>query len=107
MARRRWRRRTSGAGRSTGGGPGTERRAPPPPACAEIESECPAKIPDALRTRLERLTLACAKAFGLCGYARVDFRMNRRGKLFALEGNPNPDTSSNAGLARAARVAGL
>ena len=77
------------------------------PAYAEIESECPAKIPDALRTRLERLTLACARAFGLCGYARVDFRMNRRGKLFALEVNPNPDISSNAGLDRAARVAGL
>jgi len=77
------------------------------PAYGEIAPECPANIPDALRNRLERLTLACARAFDLCGYARVDFRMNRRGKLFALEVNPNPDISSNAGLDRAARAAGI
>jgi len=77
------------------------------PAYAEIAPECPANIPDALRNRLERLTLACARAFELCGYARVDFRMNRRGKLFALEVNPNPDISSDAGLDRAARAAGI
>ena len=56
--------------------------------------------------RLARLTLASANAFGLCGYARVDFRMNGNGKMFTLEVNPNPDISSNAGLARAARAAG-
>lgn len=77
------------------------------PSYQEIVPECPARIPDSLRNRLEKLTLACAKAFGLCGYARVDFRMNGGGKLFALEVNPNPDISSNAGLARAARAAGL
>jgi D-alanine-D-alanine ligase len=77
------------------------------PAYGEIAPECPANIPDALRNRLERITLACARAFDLCGYARVDFRMNRRGKLFVLEVNPNPDISSNAGLDRAARAAGI
>ena len=77
------------------------------PAYGEIAPECPANIPDALRNRLERLTLACARAFELCGYARIDFRMNRRGKLFALEVNPNPDISPNAGLDRAARAAGI
>jgi D-alanine-D-alanine ligase len=77
------------------------------PAYAEIAPECPAKIPDALRKRLERLTLACARAFELCGYARVDFRMSRRGKLHVLEVNPNPDISPDAGLDRAARAAGI
>ncbi len=76
------------------------------PAYDEIAPECPADIPVSLRTRLARLTLSCAKAFSLNGYARVDFRMNGNGKAFALEVNPNPDISSNAGLARAARVAG-
>jgi len=76
------------------------------PAYDEIAPECPAKIPEPLRNRLARMTLASASAFGLCGYARVDFRMNGNGKAFALEVNPNPDISSNAGLARAARAAG-
>jgi D-alanine-D-alanine ligase len=77
------------------------------PAYSEIAPACPANIPDALCNRLERLTLACARAFELCGYARVDFRMNRRGKLFVLEVNPNPDISPDAGLDRAARAAGI
>ncbi|HZD54870.1 MAG TPA: hypothetical protein VE080_01325 [Candidatus Aquicultoraceae bacterium] len=77
------------------------------PSYQEIAPECPARIPDALRARLERITLLSARAFGLCGYARVDFRMNGGGKLFVLEVNPNPDISSNAGLARAAGAAGL
>ena len=77
------------------------------PAYDEIAPECPARIPEALRNRLARLTLASANAFGLCGYARVDFRMNGNGRMFTLEVNPNPDISNNAGLARAARAAGF
>jgi len=77
------------------------------PSYAEIAPECPARTPDALRKRLQRLTLACARAFQLCGYARVDYRMGRNGKLYVLEVNPNPDISENAGLSRAARAAGL
>lgn len=77
------------------------------PSYAEIDPECPARTPDALRKRLQRLTLTCARVFQLCGYARVDFRMGRNGKLHVLEVNPNPDISENAGLSRAARAAGL
>ena len=77
------------------------------PAYDDIAPECPARIPEPLRNRLGKLTLASARAFGLCGYSRVDFRMNGTGKVFALEVNPNPDISSNAGLARAARIAGF
>lgn len=77
------------------------------PAYLEIAPECPARIPDALRNRLCRLAIRCAELFRLSGYARVDFRMGPRGKLHVLEVNPNPDISSNAGLARAARAAGL
>ena len=77
------------------------------PAYSEIVSECPARIPEALRNRLCRIALACAQSFQLRGYSRVDFRMGRGGKLYVLEVNPNPDISADAGLARAARVAGI
>lgn len=77
------------------------------PAYQEITSVCPARIPERLRTRLSRLAIRCAEVFQLCGYSRVDFRMGPGGKLHVLEVNPNPDISSNAGLARAARSAGL
>jgi D-alanine-D-alanine ligase len=76
------------------------------PAYDEIAPECPARIPGPLRKRLAGMALTCAKAFGLHGYARVDFRATRRGKLCVLEVNPNPDISSGAGLSRAARAAG-
>ncbi len=77
------------------------------PAYEEIYPQCPARVPEALRKRLAGTTLACAKAFGLRGYARVDFRMSATGKLCVLEVNPNPDISSSAGLSRAARASGF
>lgn len=77
------------------------------PSYAEIAPQCPAEVSDDLRTRLTALTIECARVFGLCGYSRVDFRTDGKGKLFVLEVNPNPDISPDAGLARAARAEGL
>ena len=80
---------------------------PSHPSFAEIAPQCPAQVSDGMRDRLSEMTMECARIFGLCGYSRVDFRTNRRGKLYVLEVNPNPDISPDAGLARAARTAGL
>ncbi|GAB4243832.1 MAG: ATP-grasp domain-containing protein [Deltaproteobacteria bacterium] len=77
------------------------------PSYAEIAPSCPAEIPPELAARLSEITLACARIFRLAGYARVDLRMNAEGGLFVLEVNPNPDISPDAGMARAARAAGL
>ncbi|HEY5577130.1 MAG TPA: hypothetical protein VIK46_02285 [Deferrimonas sp.] len=77
------------------------------PSYAEIAPVCPADAPPELAARLSELTLECARIFGLAGYARADFRMNAEGELFVLEVNPNPDISPDAGMARAARAAGL
>jgi len=77
------------------------------PSYTEIAPVCPADIPPELVARLSGITLACARIFGLTGYARVDFRMNAEGELFVLEVNPNPDISVDAGMPRAARAAGL
>ncbi len=68
---------------------------------------CPAQIDDALKAKLHE---AAVKAFLACecrDYARVDFRMDKKGRIFVLEVNPNPDISLNAGYARALAAAGI
>jgi D-alanine-D-alanine ligase len=77
------------------------------PSYAEIAPVCPALAPPETTARLSEIALTCARIFRLAGYARVDFRMNEEGELFVLEVNPNPDISPDAGMARAARAAGL
>ncbi len=59
--------------------------------------QCPARLPGAGRPGLARGALRAWTAAGLRGYARFDFRMDRRGRIYLLEINPNPDTSLDAG----------
>jgi len=60
-----------------------------------------------LAAELKRLALASWALFGLSGYARVDFRVDRAGRPFILEVNVNPCLSLDAGFAAAASEAGL
>ena len=50
---------------------------------------------------LRRLSLGAWDAFGLSGYARVDFRVDGKNRPFMLEVNANPCLSPGAGLAAA------
>jgi D-alanine-D-alanine ligase len=68
---------------------------------------CPAIIDDDLRRRLQETAVAAFRILGCRDYARVDFRMDKKGEIFILEVNPNPDISHNAGYARALKAAGL
>lgn len=60
-----------------------------------------------LSAELERLSLACWRLFGLRGWARVDFRVDKDGQPFILEVNANPCLSPDAGFAAALAQAGL
>ena len=62
---------------------------------------------DPLWRRLQIIALDCWYAFGLKGYARVDFRVNEAGEPFVLEINANPCLAPDAGFAAAADRAGL
>lgn len=53
------------------------------------------------------LALACWEAFGLRGYARVDFRVDESGCPWILEINTNPCLSPDAGFVAALRRAGF
>jgi len=68
---------------------------------------CPAQIDDALKTKLQELAVKAFQAVGCRDYARVDFRMDKKGKVYILEVNPNPDISLNAGFVRALGAAGI
>jgi D-alanine-D-alanine ligase len=61
----------------------------------------------ALAAELERLAKCCWDQFGLAGYARVDFRVDREGRPTILEVNVNPCLNPDAGFAAAAAQGGL
>jgi len=60
-----------------------------------------------LRAELAALAFECWRLFGLRGYARVDFRVDREGRPWILEVNANPCLSADAGYMAAAVEAGL
>jgi D-alanine-D-alanine ligase len=66
----------------------------------------PAKIDDKLGKRVVEISKKIFDIFDLRGYARIDFRVDRN-KPFVIDVNPNPDLSSDAGFAKAAKHAGL
>ncbi len=54
-----------------------------------------------LLEQLEHLAHRCWSLFGVHGYARVDFRVDRAGQAWILEVNANPCLSPDAGFAAA------
>jgi D-alanine-D-alanine ligase len=47
------------------------------------------------------------RILGLSGYARIDFRLDAKNRLYFLEANPNPDVKDGEELASAALEAGM
>ena len=60
-----------------------------------------------LAAKIQALALAAFRLFGLSGYARIDFRVDRAGNPFIIEANANPCIAHDAGLVAAAAQAGL
>ncbi len=61
----------------------------------------------ALLATLQEMTLRCWNAFGLAGYARVDFRIDKEGNPFVVDVNANPFLTAGEGFGAAAAKAGL
>ena len=68
---------------------------------------CPAPLEWVKQKQVEYLAIKVFRLFGCRDYARVDMRMDREGKIYILEVNPNPDISPPSGMARAIRVQGM
>jgi D-alanine-D-alanine ligase len=56
---------------------------------------------------LGRLSRACWKLFDLKGYARVDYRVDAKGRPYVLEVNANPCISPDSGFIAASQQGGL
>jgi D-alanine-D-alanine ligase len=67
----------------------------------------PARLPRRLADHVRRLVRDTWDAVGCQDYARVDCRLDHRGRVFILEVNANPDISPDAGLAAALTAAGI
>jgi D-alanine-D-alanine ligase len=73
--------------------------------------ECPAPIPDTLRTAIERVVLRAYRVLGCRDWSRIDVRLDADGVPNIVEVNPLPgilpDPADNSCLPKAARAAGL
>lgn len=67
---------------------------------------CPALLEWITKKRIEHIAVRVFKLFECRDYARVDIRVDRDGKIYVLEVNPNPDISPQSGMARALKVQG-
>lgn len=66
-----------------------------------------AELPDGVAARAERLTRRICRALEIDGYGRVDYRLDRDGRLHFLEANPNPEIAWEEEFASASEAAGL
>ncbi len=68
---------------------------------------CPAPLEWVMKKRVEHIAIKAYKLFECRDYARVDIRIDRDGKIYVLEVNPNPDISPQSGMARAIKAHGM
>ena len=64
-------------------------------------SFCPTDLPEALLHGLQQTALAVHQALEANSYGRVDIRLDKQGRIFVLEYNPNPDITPGAGFSKA------
>ncbi len=72
-----------------------------------IHAVCPARITARQRRSIERIALAAYDVVECRDYARIDLRLDRRGNVFVLEVNPNPDLTEGVSFMESAEKAGL
>jgi D-alanine-D-alanine ligase len=67
----------------------------------------PAQLPDAALQLVQRVARRTYRALELTGYARIDFRMSRDGKVYVIEANPNPQIADGEDFAASAAHVGV
>ena len=68
----------------------------------------PAKnLPPGFEELMSKLCKRIYSILGLCGYARMDFRLTADGKIYLIEPNPNPDLGREEDFAESAKATGV
>ncbi len=73
----------------------------------DIETDAAKNLPAGIEERMRKLCKRVYRILGLCGYARMDFRLTEDGKIYLLEPNPNPDLGRGEDFARSAQAEGV
>jgi D-alanine-D-alanine ligase len=73
----------------------------------QLKTHAARALPEGEAQSIARLAKRVYRALDLSGFARVDLRMDERGRVWVLEANPNPDLSAAEDFARSARATGL
>ena len=64
-------------------------------------------LPEGAEERIQHIARRVYRVLELSGYARIDLRLSRDGRIYVLEANPNPQIARNEDFARSADHAGL
>jgi len=72
-----------------------------------VTSRAAEDLPPAVSEQIARRCKRIYRILGLSGYARFDFRLEPRGRLYFLEANPNPALSRDEDFATSAAARGI
>ncbi|MFA5059464.1 MAG: ATP-grasp domain-containing protein [Candidatus Omnitrophota bacterium] len=72
-----------------------------------VEYICPAQISKKLSSQMQELAVRAFKALGCYDFARIDFRVDKKGKPFMLEVNPLPSLSQEDAFFFIAQARGI
>ncbi|HEX7086809.1 MAG TPA: hypothetical protein VF198_10630 [Vicinamibacterales bacterium] len=66
-----------------------------------------ANLPDGLEASITKMAKRVYRSLELSGYARIDLRLDREGRVYVLEANPNPQIAYGEDFAESAEHGGL
>ena len=68
---------------------------------------CPAELSKEITEKMQKYAVMAAEALGLDTYSRMDFLLNKEGKIYCLEANTLPGMTPTSLLPQEARVIGM